>query len=411
MQKRKSRAYYQYMLDVCDQRVGYYSTDDVANIVYDLLDDGAEQEALAACQKGLDQHPDDEFVLIVKAKVLTRMKRYDEAERLLKGNPDEQSPFGISIRFGIDLSRMSNDEALRRLMDDRQHDRLTSQETVDIVDEYFDSLQHSILSPCLQRLARLMADSDDSDDGQKAETLGRIGALLMDCNCYREAVTVLEQALDVDAYDVYSWQDLTRCQYELEMLDECEQSCEMGLAIDPQHPLFNFVLGNIHCKHERYHEAIACFEITRAYIEGRLSHEDLNLERLEMEQQRFYTYEMLATAYHYTGQPERAIECYEALVQRVPSFSEGYRHLALLYTEMGDYEQALQQADMVLQLEPDNKDILLAKAELSLSMQRFAEADSAYRRLLKLRPKDEASRRLMREYFESIGDEEALKEL
>ncbi len=445
MQKRKSRAYYQYMLDVCDQRVGYYSTDDVANIVYDLLDDGDEQEALAACQKGLDQHPGDEFVLIVKAKVLVRMHRYDEAEHLLKGNPDEQSPFGISIRFGIDLKQNGAVEALQRLMADYEAQRLTTQEMVDIADEYFDDVQHLVLCPILLQLAQSIDNEATSDDGQKAETLGRIGALLMDCHCHSEAISVLEKALDVDAYDVYSWQDLTRCQFELKRMDECEQSCEMGLAIDPQHPLFNFLLGYIRCEQMRYDEAIACLELTRAYTEGRLQHENINLDRQEAEQQRFVMYEMLAIAYQNVEKTEKAIECYSILVQRQPRYSEGFERLAMLYSETGQMEQALLHADIAIRLEPDNKEFLalhaslntqmrhfeaalddldrlieidprsktylLAKAELSLSIQRFDDADTAYRRLLKLRPNDEASRRMMREYFESIGDEEALKQL
>ena len=53
------------MLDLADDKVSYYSTDDISQIIYDLLDDGDAEEAMAACQKGLDQHPEDEFLELI----------------------------------------------------------------------------------------------------------------------------------------------------------------------------------------------------------------------------------------------------------------------------------------------------------------------------------------------------------
>lgn len=445
MQKRKSRAYYQYMLDLADQKVGYYSSDDISLIAYDLLDDGDEEEALAACEKGLDLHPDDDLVLIVKAKVLARMHRFDESERLLRINPDKSSPFGISIRFAIDIDRLGDDEALSRLINDFERDLLTPQEVVDVIDEHFDELQHNVASTHLLKLAQMLTDVKTHNEEQLAEALGRVGALLMDCNCHREAIAVLERALDYDAYDVYSWQDLSRCQFELCMYDACEQSCEMGLAIDPQNPLFNFALGFIRCDQRRYNESIDHLEVCRKYAEGKIKHEDIHLDRQEMEQQRNITYELLGTSYQAINKVDKAIECYQTLVRRIPSFAEGYHRLAILYADQGKADDAMQCADIAVSLAPDNisfltlhmtlntemqnfpealndldklieinpksKTYLLAKAELSLTLKKFAEADSAYRSLLKLHPKDETSRSMMRAYFEAIGDEEALRKL
>ena len=59
------------MLDLADDKVSYYSTDDISQIIYDLLDDGDAEEAMAACQKGLDQHPEDEFLELIEAAILT----------------------------------------------------------------------------------------------------------------------------------------------------------------------------------------------------------------------------------------------------------------------------------------------------------------------------------------------------
>jgi tetratricopeptide (TPR) repeat protein len=142
---------------------------------------------------------------------------------------------------------------------------------------------------------------------------------------------------------------------------------------------------------------------------------------------------------------DKARECYEMLVQRIPKFAEGYYRLSSLAMDKGDtpkaveyireaiqiepdnttylgfyvtlltelrkFNEALQVLDELIELDPKSKTYLLAKAELSLSLKRYDEADRAYRTLLKLKPKDSTSRELMRAYFEAIGDNEALKKL
>ena len=90
---------------------------------------------------------------------------------------------------------------------------------------------------------------------------------------------------------------------------------------------------------------------------------------------------------------------------------EGGHKLRGSITPQGAKNEALQVLDELIELDPKSKTYLLAKAELSLSLKRYDEADRAYRTLLKLKPKDSTSRELMRAYFEAIGDNEALKKL
>jgi len=445
VQQKKSRAYYQYMLDLADNKVSYYSTDDISQVIYDLLDDGDADEAMKACQKGLDQHPGDEFLELIEAKILLHMNRYDEAEKLVKGNPDEKSPFGIGIRFGIDVETKDQKAAFDTLFEHLQKGHILGLEFVEIIDEMFDHLPHQLTAEYLSKAADVVVGKEQKTDEQDAEALGRMGALLMDCNCHREAIPVLEHALDMDAYDVYSWQDLSRCQFELQMYDECRNSCEMGIAVDPKNPLFNFALGFILFQKGENEASVEHLELARQYAEGKLQHEELHLERQEIEQQTSITYELLGSAYSALGEFDKARECYEVLVQRIPNFTEGYYRLATLAMDKGDtakalgyiqealriepenitylafsvtlltelhrFDEALQGLDELIELDPKSKTYLLAKAELSLSLKHFEEADKAYRTLLKLKPKDSTSRALMRAYFEAIGDTEALKKL
>jgi len=433
------------MLDLADNKVSYFSTDEISQIIYDLLDDGDAEEAMAACQKGLDQHPEDDFLELIEAKILLHLGRIEEAEKLVTGNPDEHSPFGIGIRFGIESRSDDPHAAFEKLLKHLQDGRISGLDFVEIIDELFDHLPHQTTAEFLAKAADVVAGRSSKGDEQDAEALGRMGALLMDCNCHRDAIPVLEHALDMDAYDVYSWQDLSRCQFELQMYDECRYSCEMGVAIDPKNPLFNFALGYILFQQGEYEEAIEHLEVARQYAEGKLMHEALHLDHQEVEQQTSITYELLGAAYMALDQTDNARVCYETLVQRIPNFAEGYYRLSSLSMDKGDtseavnyireairiepenvtylgfyvtlltelrqFDDALKILDELIELDPKSKTYLLAKAELSLSLKRYNEADKAYRALLKLKPKDDTSRELMRAYFEAIGDDDALKKL
>lgn len=438
----KTRAYYQYMLDKVDGKIGWYSTDDIEQIVYDLLEEGDANEAMCACQIGLDQHPDDEFLEMVEAKVLVHMHRIDEAERLMTGKEETYSPFEISIRFGIMVNKGNVLQAFDYLHEQLTNEKITSLEFVEIVDEMFDCLPHATLASHLQQAASFCI-SNDKNQKEKAEALGRIGAMLMDCNCHGEAIPILEKALDQDAYDVFTWQDLSRCQFELKQYDRCANSCEMGLAIDPNNPLLNFALGFIRFSDEDFEGSIEHLKIACDYAEGKLKHEEVRIDRTEAEQQAGLSFEMLGTAYMHLDRTDEAIECFLKLADRAPKADEIFMKLATLYMSKGDtpsaliqidkaislqptlteyktlrvalltdmhrFDEALAGLDELLKQQPRSKSFLLAKAELSMSLKRYDEADKTYRKLLKLKPKDYASKELMRAYFESIGDDEALK--
>lgn len=440
----KSRAYYQYMLDKTDGKIGYYSTDDIEQLVYDLLDECDADEAMRACQIGLDQHPGDELLELVEAKVLVHLHKIAEAERIMEGKPEAASPFDVSIRFGIMVSKGKYQEALNYLTEKFMADKLMTIEFVEIIDEMFSYLPKAPTAECLVTVANHVIKNSKQGE-QEAEALGRIGAQLMDCNCHEKAIPVLERALDQDAYDVYTWQDLSRCQLELGQYEKCANSCEMGLAIDPNNPLFNFALGYICFSQNEFERCIEHLLIAKDFIEGKIKHEEVRIDRIEAEQQTNFTYEMLGNAYSMLGKNDKAIENYTKLIDRMPKFDEIYLKLATLHMDQGDtpealkdidnairlkpdkleykalrvamltdmhqYDEVMKELDELIRLQPQSKTYLLAKAQLSMNLNRYDEADKTYRRLLELKPKDDTSKELLRAYFESIGDNEALKKI
>lgn len=441
---RKSRAYYQYMLDLADNKVSYYSSDDVSQIVYDLLDEGEVDEAMAACRKGQKQHPDEAVLQLIEAKVLLHQRDYANAQRVLECNPERETPFGYSIQFGINIGHGHAASALEQLQQQLRAYRILPLEYVEIIDENFDHLPYDLTAQHLLQTYQMLKEERPSDD-QSAEVYGRIGGMLMDCHAHADAITVLETAIDHDAYDIYSWQDLTRCQFELQRFDDCLYSSEMGLAIDPLNPLFNFVLGVIKAQDGHAREAIDHLELARQYVEGKLKHEAIEQERSEVERQTCITYEILGRCYMQTDDPDKAIACFTTLVGHAPHMAESHFLLATALTDKGQkdeaftqieealrieptnevylsfkltlltdkhsFEDAISVLDLLIELQPDSRRYLLAKAELSLNLRRYEDADQAYRKLLRMKPKDPTSITLMKAYFESIGDVEALRKI
>lgn len=434
------------MLDKADNKVSYYNSDDFTQIIFDLLEDDEVAEALKVCQNGLEQHPNDEILELIEARIFLQMNRHDEAEKIIQRYIGEKTPSSIGIRFGIDVQSKKQEDAYKAFFGHLKKGDLTSIEFIEVIEELFDHLPERLTSKYLVKAANLIIKKKQKTEEQDAEALSRIGALLVDCECFSEAIPVLEHAIDLDAYDVYTWQDLARCQFELEMLDECRNSCEMGLAIDPQNPLFNFALGYIKSENGENAEAVEHLEIARQYSEGKLLYEDnLGLDREDIDELTNITYALLGSAYSDLGQNDKALECFKTLVHRDPEYTEGYYNLAMLSLDKGNTKEALEYIEEAIQAEPDNteyltlrvtlltdlhrfddalkgldeliklqprsKAFLLAKAELALNLKRNDEADKAYRKLLKLKPKDSASREMMRAYFEAIGDKDALEKL
>lgn len=430
------------MLDKADGKIGWYSTEDIEQIVYDLIEEGDVDEAMRACQIGLDQHPDDECLVLVEAKVLIHQHRIDEAERLIGKKESNADPFEVSVRFGIMAGKGNVKEAFSYLFGHLSSGVITRFEYVSIIEELFDALPHTQIAENLVKVAQL-PDTSNKDPKDDLEALARIGGMLMDCNCHEEAIPILENALDQDAYDVFTWQDLARCQYTLKQMDKCAYSCEMGLAIDPNNPLLSYLLGFIRFDNKDFQGCIEPLTNVCSFAEGKLKHEDVGLDREQAELQFNLSLEMLSTAYSEIGDTDKSIACLQQLIDRMPKTDTNYVKLATLYMSIGDspsaltqiehaialdpkqveykalrvamltdmhrFDEAMTGLDELIRLEPRSKAFLLAKAELAMSLKKFDEADKTYRRLLKLKPKDYASKEMMRIYFESIGDEEALK--
>lgn len=84
---------------------------------------------------------------------------------------------------------------------------------------------------------------------------------------------------------------------------------------------------------------------------------------------------------------------------------------ASILASMHCFEEAMETLDRLIKIKPGSKNFVLAKAELALGTHNYDVADKEFRKLLSMKPKEQTTKTLLKEYFLSIGDTDALKEI
>lgn len=435
---KKSNAYYRYKAEQAKGAFPYFESDDIEQIVYDLLDDDLTKEALYVLEEGLKQHPEDESLVKVQILILIHFQRLEEAHRLFAPYENDNTDSTATVTFAFEVAHGRSRSALRGIFSKLRRKDIASIDFVNLVDEMWSEIPDDVKFDYLTKAIGQINDN--------SEALARIGAMMMDLKQYPAAIPSLEKALDLDAYDIYTWQDLTRCAFEVQDYEKCEEACDFGIAIDPYNPLLNFVKGFILLSaHHDYTSALEYLLISKKVFEGEIEHEEVKIPNNELEAQISMTYDMLAECYTCQDRIDESIACYKKLIERMPDHHEALFELSQRYLDKGDFpkgletinkaiklknrdtsyislkasilasmhcfDEALETLDKLIKIKPASKNFVLAKAELALGTHKYEIADKEFRKLLSMKPKEQTTKQLLREYFLSIGDVEALKKI
>ncbi len=416
--------------------LSYYETEEIEAAVFDLLDLSMVDDAEYLAETGLNMHPNDEDTEKLLIWIYLHNHKADKAEQMYAKYRDDGSVWSSRMAFSMDVMHGHPQRALDRFLEELANGHIPANEWIDAIDEMFDALPSAVLAPYLEQAAQHI--------GQDAETVGRLGSMLFDVHSYEIAAHTLEAALDLDAYDIYSWQDLARCYMMLQNFPKCLEACDYGLAVDENNALLGFIKGYIKYQNKEYAECIPYLNIARRFAEGRIDMHNVNATEDEIQQQIDITYELLGFAYLETNQNEQSRECFTILIERNPRHVVARLQLATIALLEGDlntandyvstalaidptyeaarslqvsilmsmhnFDAAYESLKEMLRLKPRNREYLLAFAQLCVHMHREKEAETAFRRLLKMHVKNKEFRNIIRDYFLGIGDEEAAKE-
>ena len=435
--KKKSQAFYRYCHDMENKQLSYYDLEEIEDAVDDLLDMNMMDDALYLVEEGMKQHPGDIDIEKQLIWLYLRSGRLSDAEARFDKYKDDGTSQTIRIQFALAVIKGHPKRAFEQYYQALVDGKIPIYDWVWTIEEIFSLLP----AEYTVHYTIKAAESETKD----AEVLGRIASILVDSQRYVEAIPIIERALDINAYDIFSWQDLARCYMMTSNFGKAMEACEYGLAIDEQNPLLNFVKGFIHYDRKQYHDCVACLEIAKQFTSEKLSSQNFEIPIDEANAQINTTYQMLGFSYLELNQEEKAEECFEILSERTPNdahpvmqlagiaLMKGDLQLALTFadkaiainpkertafelkvsilTSMGNLDEALAEMRKLVRHYPKNTSILVAYAELARHASADDVADETYRRLLKMNVKETNILKLMLDYFESIDDAEAAEKV
>lgn len=96
----------------------------------------------------------------------------------------------------------------------------------------------------------------------------------------------------------------------------------------------------------------------------------------------------LSRLYHANGFPDEALQCYESLRQREPRVARWHHLAALLISGYGSLEPAMELWQRATELDPNYTPARLRLGETCLKANRPAEAEAAFKEVLRIAPDD-----------------------
>ncbi len=153
---------------------------------------------------------------------------------------------------------------------------------------------------------------------------------------YREAVELLNRALETGGERAPTYNLMAECLIELERLDEAEAAVRQ--AIDLQEDL------------RTAHFNLALIQEAKGDPEGAIRAYEREIEISPKDHKSHFN---LAKLYAGAGNLQKTIEHFRRSIEIDSSFAEGHLYLAKLYLDQGDLEQAMDLAQKANELDPD----------------------------------------------------------
>ncbi len=434
---KKSKAYYRFCRDKEKGKYSYYDPEEFIDIIDDFEWDGNIDDALEVAEEGCRQHPGNEEIEQLLVILYLQHKRIDDAEKIFAKYDGDGSYRTAMISFHIKVCTNHPRKALDEYLTELKKGRVSIVRWLETVDNLFDQIPKDILGPRLMKVVKYAEGN--------ATALSTLGSMLLGCNLANEAAALFNKALDINAYDIFSWKELTRCYLQVQEVDRCIETAEFGLAVEPHDPMLNFACGYIHFIRKEYNKAIPHLEIMRKHSEKGMENDHSPLTPEEIKDQTCVSYWALGSCYLATKQLQKATECFETLTELEPDRKDGWFQLYTCYTFGQKIDKSLECLDNIIKLDPKDKTIyalkimllkmlhrddealkamkgivklshysptyMLLYAEMARQSKKYEECDRTYRAILKKKSKNKNVIVAMKHYFEIIADHDALEQL
>lgn len=351
---------------------------------------GLMPQAMAACQKALEQHPFSSALLLRNAQLLFELKECDAAlEQLEKAEICDSSETGIYLlraEIYTFLSRYHEAiEILENLI--RNADEVDLPDIyLQMADVYEDWEKYFEVFSCL--VLCLQSDPDNE------EALNRINYCMEITEKYEESRIFHEQLIEQRPYQEFAWYNLASALKGLQRYDEAIDALGYCLAINED---LNFAyqdMAELYIRKKEYNKAI---ETLKEYESRFQADEDIYFLKGQCHE---YMNDIKMARYYY----KKALHCN-------PNYSEAYYRIGDTYKSEDNWKQAGKFYQKAAEQEPEEYDYLLSAAEAAHVLQDAEQAIEMAERALEVSPVRFEAYLLMANVFLHAGDAETALEL
>jgi len=198
-----------------------------------------------------------------------------------------------------------------------------------------------------------------------------LGEVYMRMMNWQQAIPPLEKAFELNADNKVAVLLIGNAYYELRDFGKAAEEFEKYLSLNPDDPTEAYVkLGTAYFEAENFEKAAPAFKEAL-----KSNNQDINLNY------------KLAQSYHKSAQYEQAEELYAFLAQLSPEDVRIYYNtIVMMYDEAQMPDKAVQAAQKLVDIEPDNSEALFNLGYMLIKEKKFAESVDVFNKTIELDP-------------------------
>ena len=342
-------------------KVLFFDAQEFESIVQYYIDYGKLNLADRALEIGMNQHPSNGELLLLKSEIL-----------IFEGD------FKKSLEI-IELAE--------QLVP--QHEEIFLQKAT-IASK---SKQHSEAINFLKKALDITEDP--------LEIWGLLGMEFLILENFNSAKHYFQLCLDEDPLDYQSLYNLLHCFDQLNDTSGAIETLNSILEKDPYCEVAWHQLGKIYCNLKKYKEAISAFEFaiisddkfTGAYIEigkilertGKLNMAIENYHiALQINDPSAFVFYRIAVCYKNLASDDLSIQYYKKAINNDPTFEKGWIAIIDFYYRNHDFNNALTFAQKALDSNGDNSTIMKKLGQVLFELEEYTEAAFYYNNIIKM---------------------------
>lgn len=202
-----------------------------------------------------------------------------------------------------------------------------------------------------------------------------------------KALPIFEKLVKKSPLEANSYYLMAQALIKLDRLDEAIENSSQAYKLGKVNRYYAQQLGELYAKRKKYTEAAAIYEEL-------IKQDPSNLQ---------YGIE-LAAIYVFSDQPGKAISTYDKLEKAIGITEEVIHQKQQLYLRQNDLDKALQEAQKLIQSEPDEVDYRIELAELLIANERAKDAIAPLEEALRLNPDEAQAHVLLADIYRRNGD-------